>query len=467
MKKNLALMLILSWLTIPLLMAQIEGLSIPGRSKLQYSQTDVRSYYPLEPAGPAQTENNAQTTFWTGFSTCGHGFTLVSCMIDSIGQDQIKTTIARQSYTFNFPSSTPVFEDGHPISFRDLKKGDRITVSAYLLDPKDLRWYSFRSRWFDSRYFADTEIDKGWLRGRLELDPAKQVPGKIEWLCHCERRARLAGKVLGSKGPYEGENPKQGFRDRQTILKAIGENMVRVPGGSYQLWKAEALVVQPYYISKYEVSADEYKLVMNQLPYSSNSTVGNYPVRGISWYDSIEFCNLLSIMMGLDPCYSYEGHGPDPGTWPQGWRGNEDDHVKIILNPAANGYRLPGNSEWLIAFHGATHTWTHKTFSQYALDRTAWHAGNSSGTIHTIGSKAPNELGLYDMLGNVFEYVFDIMNVEPDPRYPTLVPGVYRTAKGDDSNSKIDSSYLSTEIMINPTSTYRDAGFRLARNAEQ
>ena len=160
---------------------------------------------------------------------------------------------------------------------------------------------------------------------------------------------------------------------------------------------------------------------------------GEHPVTEVSWWDSIRFCNALSESEGLRPAYRIDGD-------------------RVDWDRAADGYRLPSEAEWEYACRAGT------TGPRYGrLDDIAWYRGNSAERIQPVGRKAANPWGLFDMLGNVWEWCFDIYDAE--------VYGDYRVLRGGGWFDEPWSCRASVRRRSMPTLRIDDLGFRLARNS--
>ncbi len=185
----------------------------------------------------------------------------------------------------------------------------------------------------------------------------------------------------------------------------------------------------------------------------------NHPVRNVSWYDVLKWCNAKSEKEGLTPAYF--GRASHPMAWSPIYR---TGRTIPQVNPSANGYRLPTDKEWEWAALGGLLSKGFTFSGSNTPDAVAWSWENSVGAAvdldrgrgtWPVAQKAANELGLYDMSGNIYEWCTG----------PNLV--IYATVRG---GCYINAGADCTSAAFNSWGTpySRDAvlGFRLVRNAE-
>lgn len=256
-------------------------------------------------------------------------------------------------------------------------------------------------------------------------------------------------------------------------IGAMDEDFVFVQGGSFNngMSYIPNVSVSSFYIDKYELSQRKYQVVMGASP-SSNSGNPDFPVEKVTWFNAIEFCNRASIREGLNPCYSYSSYGTNPDNWPSGWNSVAANHMNVSCNWSANGYRLPTEAEWHFAARGGALSNDYIYSGSNTLNDVAWHLTNSGFPPYSkqVGTKAANELGLFDMSGNVWEWVWDIYGNYPSPGlFPEENPhgalsGTYRVLRGASILNHSGYFPLLHRNYLSATYNFMDVGFRLCRN---
>ena len=210
------------------------------------------------------------------------------------------------------------------------------------------------------------------------------------------------------------------------------------------------VTVSGFYMSRFPISQGEWYDVMGTNP--STFTGDNWrslPVEGMAWIQVIEFANEMSRRANRTPAYTISGSN---ATW----------------NSAANGYRLPTEAEWEFAARGGIVCDGNYTYSGGNVrSEVAWYSGHRErpGTHH-VGRLAPNALGLYDMSGNVWEWVWDWYAPYPsaDQTNPTgPAAGRSKVLRGGSWASTAGNLRLVVRDNIYPAFLGGTMGFRLVR----
>ncbi|GAB4562453.1 MAG: hypothetical protein Tsb0020_10790 [Haliangiales bacterium] len=181
------------------------------------------------------------------------------------------------------------------------------------------------------------------------------------------------------------------------------------------------------------------------------------PVVGVDWYDAVRFCNALSKAEGLTRCYRFY---------------RSSDSPNVVLLPGANGYRLPTEQEWEYACRaGRTTRWWFGDDEEQLADY-AWYNANANNELKAVAGKPPNPWGLYDMLGNVREWVADRHSATD---YTNKARGGYpigpkhmpfaRVMRGGGFSSESQCVRASFRGWDQPTTQLPENGFRCARSA--
>lgn len=258
---------------------------------------------------------------------------------------------------------------------------------------------------------------------------------------------------------FEGSTaPSQVIEKALVYVKASLIPMVFVQGGGFMMGPdsgepvynpAHQITISSFMIGKYEVTQEQYQKVMEMNPsfFSSGADAPGQPVENVSWYEAVEFCNNLSEIEGLQKVYTIRKD-------------------KCDADFSKNGYRLPTEAEWEYAARGGALSKHYNYAGSNEVVSVAWSSLDAGNTTHPVGTKTPNELGIYDMSGNVWEWCWDWYgNYSSSPQTdPTGNPsGVCRVDRG--------GSYYNASALLYSTYRYSDVpglrhsfvGFRVVR----
>ena len=252
----------------------------------------------------------------------------------------------------------------------------------------------------------------------------------------------------GNGNSYYGNNaPGQNYTENAF---GINMKMVYVQGGSYNMGctgeqgsdcdddekTVRYVTVSDFYIGQFEITQAQWQAVMGTSVYQQQSKAGgsstygtgnDYPMYYVSWEEAKEFCRRLSQQTGKT-------------------------------------YRLPTEAEWEYAARGGKKTQNTKYAGGYSLVYVGWYTNNSGGKTHAVGTKNANELGIYDMSGNVWEWCEDWYGDyrSYDTDNPTgASSGSYRVLRGGSWRSNAGNCRVSNRNGSSPGSRDDSDGFRV------
>jgi formylglycine-generating enzyme required for sulfatase activity len=258
----------------------------------------------------------------------------------------------------------------------------------------------------------------------------------------------LAIGVVTAPGWAKADNPVE-------VTNSIGMKLRRIPAGTYLRGatpgdtdakdggkpQREITISRPFLVGVYEVKQSEWVKVMgadrNKSQFKDSDQL---PVENVTWWEALEFCNKLSEREGKAPYYKVVG----------------EEAVTIL---GGNGYRLLTEAEWEYACRGGVRTKYPFGDDPARLGDFAWFGGNAGEKTHPVGQKQPNGFGLYDMIGNVFEWCQDGLDAVDPPGRARASSRVFR-----------GGSWATDPSLCRPTYRYGFApgirsygvGFRLA-----
>lgn len=215
------------------------------------------------------------------------------------------------------------------------------------------------------------------------------------------------------------------------VIGAVNIEMVKVEAGCFDMGDKVAptplhrvTLTDDYYLGKYEVTQKLWQVVMENCPFKFKGD--NYPVEGVSWDDCQKFISRLNLLTGKN-------------------------------------FRLPTEAEWEYAARGGKKSCGYKYSGGNSLYEVAWSKGNS-GSYRVVGTRKPNELGIYDMSGNVSEWCYDwygSYSSLPQANPTGADSGSYRVMRGGSFAYGEAQCKPSTRSYKDPNSRNYSFGFRL------
>lgn len=259
-----------------------------------------------------------------------------------------------------------------------------------------------------------------------------------------------AGMVLIGAGTFHmGDSFNEGFSNERPVRKVI---------------------VSAFYMDWFEVTKALWDEVATWAsshgygigPGSGSGTGPDYPVTSVSWYEVVKWANARSEKEGLTSCYYTDI------SLRTVYRTGTMNLSNDMVNWAANGYRLPTEAEWEKAARGGAVGRRYPWSDADTIDSSRANYNNSYGGTTPVGSFAPNGYGLYDMVGNVYEWCWNWYNRAGfpngvDPRGPTSGSELARVARGGSWNYHTHYCRVASRLGHRPSHELIHLGFRLVR----
>ena len=293
------------------------------------------------------------------------------------------------------------------------------------------------------------------VKPKTQAAPAVQAKGK-PGETNTKRPEATPDQIAKAK-----PKPKSKRAIDPRLLKALESDFVRIAPGTFTMgspksergrWRTDrdehqVTITRGFMLQKTPVTQAQYETLMGKNPSKFKKCGPTCPVERVTWFDAIAYANAKSKQAGLPPCYSAAGKVID---------GNSIYGCK--------GYRLPTDAEWEYAVRAGT-----KEPRYGKIDEIAWYKRNSKRTTHPVGQKKPNSFGLYDMLGQVFEWCND--RADRRAKYqagPTTDPEGPKTGRdhvrrGGSFDGDARQLRAARRFIFLPKVKFVTSGFRLAR----
>lgn len=251
----------------------------------------------------------------------------------------------------------------------------------------------------------------------------------------------------------------------QTLFSQKQIKMVLIEGGTFEMGSdtenfpdespVHTVKLNDFYISQYEVLYDDYLAFCKVAGYSPPEGEMGYPAVNISWERAVMLCNWLSGRDGYEHAYKIR-------------RDDSKGVFEVSCDFEKNGYRLPTEAEWEYAARGG-HRGKRSIFSgSNSPYNVAWFSENHKNKKHKPGELYPNEIGIYDMSGNVEEWCWDFYqrdyykhSPEVNPKGP--VAGIGRVIRGGSMRSRMDYIIITRRQFKDENHRDMYLGLRLVR----
>ena len=283
------------------------------------------------------------------------------------------------------------------------------------------------------------------------------VPMDCEQSDNCQMQDSLGLVCLPDMIEITGGNFDMGCTREQEPCDADSNDEVPV----------RQVILGNYSLSKTEITQQQFQAVMGFNPSHFKDCGLDCPVDSVDFNEVITYCNRISILEGLTPCYYFD----------QSYSIVFDSitrfaptSVSVFWLKSANGYRLPTEAEWEYGARGGAFSQGFIYSGSDNPDAVAWHRGISNEMTHRVASLQPNELGLFDMSGNIWEYCWDFYEAAYYSKNEVCVPlgpetGAFRSRRGGSWVNENSISRIANRYDNDPGGPENAVGFRVARGA--
>jgi len=300
-------------------------------------------------------------------------------------------------------------------------------------------------------YFKDGEWEKAKQRYQIVLDKNPKDP-------HAKKQFDLCEEYLKAKNEEDGVNT---FSIYTETTNSLNLTMIAVTGGKFTMGctseqggdcysdekPTHQVTLSDFYIGKYEVTQGQWRTIMGNNP--SYFTWGdNYPVEKVSWNDIVGTSGATMVIKNI----TYYADG----------------FIYKLNQLTGKQYRLLTEAEWEYAARGGRSSKGYKYSGSNTAGDVAWIKENNDRGTHVVGGKSANELGIYDMSGNVWEWCSNgwgdyYNNEQTDPTGPSSSSD--RVCRGGSWNSNAVNTRVSFREGWYPVARNYYLGFRLARSS--
>ena len=265
--------------------------------------------------------------------------------------------------------------------------------------------------------------------------------------------------------------PTQRIKEKFKVDKVLElDNMVFVRGGKYKpSFADEEKEVSNLEVCKYPTTQEMWLEVEENNP--SCFKGDKRPVETVSWWDAIYYCNKMSKKYKLEPVYNITYDDFDKPILKINQIGESSVEPDKADFRKTEGFRLPTEVEWEWFARGGEVAIQDGTFDKsYAgnnnIEKVAWYSNNSKEQTHEVGMKLPNQLGLYDCSGNIFEWCYDIYIEENLPNGLIYIYNKNQSSKrlkGGSWYNDADGCVVVKRYKFNSNNRHESCGFRLVR----